>query len=268
MAAVANLSTLKPYLPPFDPRAPGAVSRWTRFWADSAALSALPEKGRHLLEGERERLLALSQHEQEAHRERPGRIAGVDEAGRGALAGPVVAAAVVFRGNPMIPGLSDSKLLSPQEREDILPWIERAAVGIAVSLGDVELINSINILQASLSAMKEALESLPVKPAMVLVDGNQSIPGWKGAQKTLVKGDCCSYSVAAASVVAKTFRDRLMMVWDRFFPAYDLAHNKGYTTDSHLAALKRYGATPIHRRYFEPVREFALPTRQLRFWDT
>jgi len=180
-------------------------------------------------------------------------IAGVDEAGRGPLAGPVVAAAVILPEACELPGLNDSKKLSATQRETLYPLIRRAARAIGVGIVQAEEIDRINIRQASFAAMREALQQLTLTPAHVLVDGF-SIPDGPASQTGIIGGDGKSAHIAAASIIAKVLRDSLMNLWDRRFPAYGFVRHKGYGTPEHLAALDRFGPSPIHRRSFAPVR--------------
>lgn len=182
------------------------------------------------------------------------RIAGVDEAGRGPLAGPVVAAAIILPDDFDLPGLNDSKKLSPNQREGLFPRILQGALTIGIATIDAPEIDRLNILQATMQAMKEAILCLEVKPDLVLVDGNRT-PGSSCLEQAIVKGDSRCCSIAAASIVAKVTRDRLMVEYDARFPQYGFAKHKGYPTIRHIEALKRYGFCPIHRRSFRPVRE-------------
>jgi ribonuclease HII len=188
-------------------------------------------------------------------------IAGVDEAGRGPLAGPVVAAAVMFPAEWIqagLPrrfwGLNDSKQLSAEQREHFFglltsaPEVQHAAAAV-----QVEVIDAINILQASLRAMNEALAQLRPSPEHTLVDGNR-VTSLRFRQTALVQGDARSYSIAAASVIAKVTRDRMMIDLDRQYPAYGFAAHKGYGTPQHLASLQAHGPSPVHRRSFAPNR--------------
>jgi len=189
-------------------------------------------------------------------------IAGVDEAGRGPLAGPVVAAAVVLpvewipKGLPSeLEGLNDSKQLAPAQREEFFAFLTHAPqIRFAIAWSDAKTIDTLNILQATHRAMDRALAELDPMPVHVLLDGLfvKSLPF---PQTALVKGDSRSYSIAAASVLAKVTRDRLMLEYDREFPAYGFAAHKGYGTARHLAALAEHGPCPIHRRSFAPVRQ-------------
>lgn len=187
-------------------------------------------------------------------------VAGVDEAGRGPLAGPVVACAVVFpKDCPSIP-VNDSKKLSAAERLALIGPIGRTALSVGVAVVQQEAIDRFNILQATFSAMRQALTRLRSKPDLVIVDGRQRIPGLAFPQFPLVKGDARSASVAAASIVAKVVRDRIMEEMDETYPAYGFARHKGYATPSHRAALLRFGPSPVHRasflkKLFAPVQE-------------
>lgn len=180
-------------------------------------------------------------------------VAGVDEAGRGPLAGPVVASAVILPERFELPGLTDSKKLSARQRERLFPLIRsQAAVGVGVV--SAAEIDELNILQATLKAMSLAVRRLQPPPDYLLVDGITPVP-LPVAQTTLKKGDSRSLSVAAASVVAKVVRDRIMTAYDRLHPEYGFAGHKGYGSARHLAAIARLGPTPIHRRTFGGVRE-------------
>ncbi|MBW1926961.1 MAG: ribonuclease HII [Deltaproteobacteria bacterium] len=183
-------------------------------------------------------------------------VAGLDEVGRGCLAGPVVAAAVIFSPDIHLPGVRDSKALSSKQREDLNRAIRDKALAVSVAQVESAEIDRINILKASLKAMAQAVDSLDLRPRALLVDGNQAIPHIL-PQKTLIKGDQRSLSVAAASIVAKVFRDSLMEEMHRHYPYYNFAGNKGYATPEHRKAIKLYGCCPIHRRTFKGVREHA-----------
>ncbi len=192
-------------------------------------------------------------------------IAGVDEAGRGPLAGPVVAAAVVLPpawytvGMPAaLRGLNDSKQLPAEEREDFhRELVSRAEVRYGIAVVDPGDIDRINILQATYRAMVEAVRQLQPPPEHILVDG-LPVPALTWPHTAIVGGDGLSYSIAAASVLAKVTRDRLMVEYDRVHPEYGFARHKGYPTPEHLDALRRHGPCPIHRRSFEPVRALQL----------
>jgi len=181
-----------------------------------------------------------------------GRVAGVDEAGRGPLCGPVVAAAVILDPARIPPGLDDSKRLSPAARERLFAAIAASAVWAAGEASAAE-IDALNILRASHLAMRRALAALPLRPALVLVDGNLLPEGLDLPARAVVGGDARCLSIAAASVMAKVTRDRIMVDLAQQFPAYGWDRNAGYPTAEHLVALKRHGATPHHRRSFRPV---------------
>ena len=176
-------------------------------------------------------------------------ICGIDEAGRGPLAGPVCAAACILPAGLTIEGLNDSKKLSEKRREALYEEITAKALAWAVCLVDEKTIDEINILQATYRAMRGAVERLTLRPDLCLVDGNRD-PGLGLPTKTVVKGDAACASVAAASILAKVTRDRLMVEYDRQYPGYGFAVHKGYGTKAHYAALQALGLCPIHRRTF------------------
>lgn len=182
------------------------------------------------------------------------RIAGVDEVGRGCLAGPVVAAAVILDPNRPIKGLRDSKKLSAKKRDELAEEIKEKALAWSVAAMGPEVIDKINILQATLEAMKAAVEKLPVEPDFVQVDGNK-LPKWKWLSEAVVKGDDKVEWISAASIIAKTTRDAYMCKIAELYPQYGFEHHVGYGTAEHIKALKAYGPTPIHRKTFAPVRE-------------
>ncbi len=197
---------------------------------------------------------SMDLHEREALARGYSVIAGIDEAGRGPLAGPVVAAAVVF--SPSLLGLPirDSKRLSPVQREHLFEEIYRRAVSIGIGLVDRERIDSLNILKASLVAMEMAVSMLNPTPDMLLIDGNRGIDT-SIQQRTIIKGDACSVTIAAASVVAKVSRDRIMDAYHRILPEYGFNRHKGYPTREHIEAIRRFGPSGLHRRTFKGVRE-------------
>lgn len=176
------------------------------------------------------------------------KAAGVDEAGRGPLAGPVVAAAIILPLNSALPGVNDSKQLSPREREELFEELT-AIADYGVGLVGPEQIDEVNILQATYLAMQQAVASLKCQPQFILADA-VTIPGLNIPQKGIVKGDSLCVSIAAASIVAKVTRDRIMAAYDRIYPQYGFAHNQGYGTKEHIAALVRHGPCPIHRASF------------------
>jgi len=176
-------------------------------------------------------------------------IAGVDEAGRGPLAGPVVAASAIFACDTFIEGVNDSKKLSEKQREEVLPLIMKNALAYSISVVSHGQIDKINILQASLLAMFTAVSRLKVTPDLVLADGNKKF-NFSSPVIPVVKGDSKSFSIAAASIIAKVARDRLMKRLDVYYPEYLWVKNKGYPTKEHIAAVKLYGPTPLHRKTF------------------
>lgn len=180
------------------------------------------------------------------------RIAGIDEAGRGPLAGPVVAAAVIFPTNhAFITGINDSKKLTPAVREEMIQIIQDKAAAIGVGIVHHQEIDAINILQATFQAMREAVAALTIQPDYLLIDGNKK-PGINIPQRCIVKGDALSMSIAAASIVAKVTRDRIMVDYDRQYPHYGFARHKGYATARHIEAIREFGLCPIHRHSFQP----------------
>ena len=187
----------------------------------------------------------------------PGLVAGVDEAGRGPLAGPVVAAAVILDDLKPIPGLADSKTLSARQRERLSEAIHARALCFSVAQASVEEIDQLNILQATLLAMRRAVMGLRLKPNKVLVDGNR-LPTLEIMAEAVVQGDRKVPAISAASILAKVARDRWCLEIDAEYPAYGFAAHKGYGTAQHLEALQRHGATPWHRRSFSPVAQVLL----------
>ena len=181
-------------------------------------------------------------------------IAGVDEAGRGPLAGPVVAAAVILDPGQRIRGLRDSKLLTPQAREALAVVIRTRAVAWAVAASDVSEIDALNILQATLLAMRRAIERLATKPEVVWIDGLHC-PPLDCPMRAIVDGDRLIAAIAAASILAKTARDAMLVELDRSYPVYGFARHKGYATREHLAALREHGPCPVHRRHFAHVEQ-------------
>src|SRR5256885_5927540 len=191
------------------------------------------------------------------------RIAGIDEAGRGALFGPVVAAAVILNPKRRIVGLNDSKKLTPDRRDELAPRIREHALAWAVAEIDASRIDAWNIYQASRQAMTAALQQLSIVPDYLLLDAMQLDVLIE--QKSLIKGDMKSVSIAAASILAKTYRDARMNEWDAVYSGYGLAQHKGYGTPEHLEALRKLGPTPLHRNSFAPVRESLVgPPERLR----
>lgn len=189
-------------------------------------------------------------------------VAGVDEAGRGPLAGPVIAAAVILDPNRPIAGLADSKVLTEKKRAEIFKEIREKSLAYAFARGSVIEIDKLNILQASLLAMQRAVSKLKIQPHTVLVDGNRS-PTLPCVTQAIVKGDANVPAISAASIIAKVLRDRLMLLLDKRYPDYGFAIHKGYGTPEHLIALSRLGPSRVHRRSFMPV----LQSLQLSLFD-
>jgi ribonuclease HII len=180
-------------------------------------------------------------------------VAGIDEAGRGPLAGPVVTAAVIFDGYPKeLLGINDSKILPRLKRENYAEIIKKHALAYYVHIQSIEQIDTFNIYQATKSSMTLAVENLPIQPQVLLVDA-MTLPT-DIAQHSIIKGDAKSLAIAAASILAKTTRDNLMNEFDKIYPEYHFAKNAGYGTADHLAALKQFGVTKIHRKSFEPIK--------------
>ena len=226
-------------------------------------------KGRQLsLVAEAKAALQFRDFEEQSYTRGFQFIAGIDEAGRGPLAGPVVAAAVILPRGFTHAEIKDSKLLSALQREKLAPVIRQESLCWGIGVGEVDEIDRINILQASLLAMVKALAALNSKPDCVLIDGNQPISGslfrmgkFSGGrslyQKTIIKGDQLCISIAAASILAKVARDAMMVELDKQYPEYGFASHKGYSCVAHFEALRRFGPSPIHRKSFKPVREAA-----------
>jgi ribonuclease HII len=181
-------------------------------------------------------------------------VAGVDEAGRGPLAGPVVAAAVVLDPAGEIVGVNDSKKLTERQRDELFAVIMESAVAVGVGIMDHEVVDRDNILQATLAAMAQAVAGLSTSPDFLLIDGISKVQ-LPLPQRTIKKGDSLSVSIAAASIIAKVTRDRMMVEYDRLYPGYGLAAHKGYGCQAHLAAIASLGPSPIHRKTFRGVRE-------------
>ena len=199
------------------------------------------------LEAEKQRIENMKEYEHKY--EHLGYLCGIDEVGRGPLAGPVVACAVILPKDSKILYLNDSKKLSASKREELYDVIMKEAVSVGIGMRSPERIDEINILQATYEAMREAVGKLEVMPQLLLNDA-VTIPQITIPQVPIIKGDAKSVSIAAASIVAKVTRDRLMEEYDSVFPEYGFASNKGYGSAAHVEALKKYGATPIHRKTF------------------
>lgn len=201
---------------------------------------------------ELQRLQVLSVFETEAYNAGYNLIAGIDEAGRGPLAGPVVASAVILPKGICIPSIDDSKKLSSKKREQLYDAISKEAVGIGIGIVDEKTIDKINILQAAIMAMKIAVGKLSIMPDFILSDA-VSLAGLSIPQKAIIKGDSKSISIAAASIIAKVTRDRLMHEYHKKYPVYNFFSNKGYGTAEHLKMLRKHGPCEIHRRTFKGV---------------
>ena len=213
------------------------------------------EKRKRAIQAELDEDLRLEQmlrYEKKIYQAGYQAIAGIDEVGRGPLAGPVVAAAVILPPGCKIKGLNDSKKIPKKKHQEIYQAVLDKALAVGIGLIDNEVIDQVNIYEATKLAMKEALSKLSLKPDYLLIDAMKldiDIP-----QESIIKGDANSLSIAAASIVAKVTRDKLMADYDKEYPGYDFAQNAGYGTKSHLQGLERKGVTPIHRKTFEPVK--------------
>jgi ribonuclease HII len=185
-------------------------------------------------------------------------LAGVDEAGRGPLAGPVVAAAVILPSNPRIFGLRDSKIVPPEQREALYCEIKETALATAVALIENDVIDSINIFAAAMQAMRQCVLELSPQPDLVLVDGNQK-PRSGRPERAIVKGDGLSAAIMAASILAKVTRDHIMIRAHASYPQYGFDEHKGYACKRHIEAIRKYGPCPLHRLSFDPVRTFLRP---------
>jgi ribonuclease HII len=195
-------------------------------------------------------------------------VAGVDEIGVGAFAGPAVAAAVILTPLTIIDGLADSKLLSPKRREKQFVMISAGAVAIGIGRTDVAEVDRLNMYWAAMEARRRAVEALPTRPAHILVDGKRRIAGCRVPQTAVVDGDAFSASIAAASIVAKVTRDAIMQEYSQFYPGYGFERHKGYGTADHMRALIRLGPLPLHRWSFAPVWRAGTSEPQLAFRKT
>lgn len=201
-------------------------------------------------EKEEERLKNLKQIEKELHEKGFKNICGIDEAGRGPLAGPVVVAGVIMPEDSMIEGVNDSKKVSEKKREKLYEQIIEEAVSYSVGIIDQNEIDEINILNATKKGLTESIKGLKVKPERIIVDALDKIDTCGIPYMPIVKGDAKCYSIAAASIIAKVTRDRIMRQWDEVYPMYGFSRHKGYGTAAHIAAIKEYGLCPLHRRSF------------------
>jgi ribonuclease HII len=201
-------------------------------------------------EKELERLTKLKELEQNLYQRGIHTICGIDEAGRGPLAGPVVIAGVIMPPDSMIEGVNDSKKVSEKKRERLYDEIIQEAISYSVAIIGHDIIDDINILQATKKGLTQVVEGLAVKPDLILVDALQHINTRGIPYESIVKGDAKCYSIAAASILAKVTRDRIMREWDDVYPQYGFIAHKGYGTAKHIAAIREYGLCPIHRRSF------------------
>ena len=201
-------------------------------------------------EKEEQRLLKLKEIDKEFFDMGMKYVCGIDEAGRGPLAGPVVVASVILPENSMIEGINDSKKVSESRREKLYDIILSEAISYGIGIIYQEEIDEINILQATKKGLHEAVSNMEIKPNVILVDALTGIDTLGIPYKSIIKGDAKSYSIGAASIIAKVTRDRIMREWDKVYPEYGFAGHKGYGTAKHIEAIKKYGLTPIHRKSF------------------
>lgn len=201
-------------------------------------------------EKEEARLIELKKIDKEFFEKGVKYIAGIDEAGRGPLAGPVVVACVILPENSMIEGVNDSKKVSESKREKLYDLITQEAISYGIGIIYQEEIDEINILQATKKAVTKAIKQMKIKPNIIMVDALNGIDTMGIPYKSIIKGDAKCYSIAAASIIAKVTRDRIMREWDKVYPEYGFASHKGYGTAKHIAAIKEFGPCPIHRRSF------------------
>ena len=201
-------------------------------------------------EKEIERLKNLKKDEENLYSNKVKYICGIDEAGRGPLAGPVVVGAVILPADSLIEGVNDSKKISEKKRERVFEEIVNTAISYSTGIVDQKTIDEINILNATKLAVKKAIESLEIKPDLILVDALTNIETFGIPYKSIIKGDAKEYSIAAASIIAKVTRDRMMLEWDKVFPEYGFAKHKGYGTAAHIQALKENGPCMLHRKTF------------------
>lgn len=201
-------------------------------------------------EKELERLTKLKEIEKELYQKGFQKICGIDEAGRGPLAGPVVVAGVVMPEDSMIEGVNDSKKVSEKKREKLYDLILEEAISYSVAIIGQDIIDEINILNATKQGVTNVVEELQIKPDLIVVDALTHINTKGIPYDSIIKGDAKCYNIAAASIIAKVTRDRIMRQWDEIYPQYGFAQHKGYGTAKHIAAIKEYGLCPIHRRSF------------------
>ncbi|MGT2785520.1 ribonuclease HII [Streptococcus merionis] len=250
MATIAEIKAqLQELTDPLDPR-------WAEFLSDSrSGVQLAIGKRQREIEADRAedaRLDKMLRYEKELYLQGIDLIAGIDEVGRGPLAGPVVAAAVILPKNLKIKGLNDSKKIPKRKHQEIYEMVMAQALAVGIGIKDQTVIDEVNIYEATKLAMLEAISKLPVRPQALLIDAmtlDSPLP-----QQSIIKGDANSLSIAAASIVAKVTRDQIMADYDSQYPGYGFAQNAGYGTKAHLEGLKTLGVTPIHRKTFEPIK--------------
>lgn len=214
---------------------------------------------------ERERVRRLYEYEDEYRAKGYNLIAGVDEVGRGSLVGSLIVAAVILPPDIFIDHLNDSKKLTAHRREILYYEIVDKALAVSTVESTIEEIDRINVYRATLEAMLRAVRALPLKPDFVLTDAMKLYFGEDIGALSIIKGDAKSASIAAASIIAKVTRDRMADEWHEIYPQYDFKHNRGYGTKKHLEAIKQFGATPIHRRSYEPVKSMCSAQLTIKF---
>ena len=201
-------------------------------------------------EKEEARLLTLKEQEKELRKKGFNAICGIDEAGRGPLAGPVVVASVIMPENSMIEGINDSKKVSEKKREKLYDLILEEAISYGVGIIGQDEIDDINILNATKKGLTVSLKELTQKPDLIIVDALTNIDTLGTPYESIIKGDAKCYSISAASIIAKVTRDRIMREWDKIYPQYGFAQHKGYGTSAHISSIKEYGPCPLHRKTF------------------
>lgn len=204
---------------------------------------------------DRERVKKLYEFENEVYDAGYNLVAGVDEAGRGSLVGPVLVAAVILPKNIYLPKLNDSKKISAKIREELFDEIKKVALDFSVVEVSAEEVDELNIYQATLKGMEDAIKTLSVQPKFVLTDAMKLNLGEEIKTRSIIHGDALSASIAAASILAKVTRDRMADEWSKIYPAYGFEHNRGYGTKSHFAAIEEFGFCPLHRKTFNPVKK-------------
>ena len=206
-------------------------------------------------DSDRERVKKLYEFENEIYDAGYNLVAGVDEAGRGSLVGPVLVAAVILPKNIYLPKLNDSKKISAKIREELFDEIKKVAINFSVVKVSAEEVDELNIYQATLKGMEDAVKSLSVQPEFVLTDAMKLNLGEEIKTRSIIHGDALSASIAAASIIAKVTRDRMADEWSKIYPEYGFEHNRGYGTKSHFAAIEKFGFCPLHRKTFNPVKK-------------